>query len=515
MTIHFTVRPGFYADSVVLMNIARELRQLEGVQDAGLVMGTEANKALLGDMTALSTTAQAAQPTDLIIMIDVNEAVLASALEKVDSLLSARSSTESKLTAVNPRSLRSAKRMYPDANLAIISVPGQYAAAEAWQALHNGLHVFLFSDNVALQDELALKTYAAHHGLLVMGPGAGTAIINGVGLGFANAIPRGNVGIVSASGTGLQEVSTLLAKLGSGVSQAIGVGGRDLSDTIGGIMATQAIALLQQDSATEVIVAISKLPSDPIAGAIMDQLAAGSKPAVVIFLSPTLPAAPEGVYTALTLHEAAVIAHALTTGNDSTTVLLDYAKQVKQAVEQAVVSRSRLAETRVYLRGLFSGGTLCEEAMRVWAGCVGDVWSNGPLNPVFKLPNARQSQAHSALDLGDEEFTVGRPHPMIDNELRIQRLLTEADDPQVAAIQMDVVIGYSAHLNPAAELAPAIQHVTKQIPVILSITGTNEDIQHRAQQQALLEAAGAIVLESNALASHFTAHLAGAPHVTS
>ncbi|MBZ0301515.1 MAG: hypothetical protein K8J31_17340 [Anaerolineae bacterium] len=509
MAIHFSVRSGFYADSVLLMAVARELRRLEGVHDAALVMGTEANKELLGQMTELNEAAQSAQPVDLIVMIDAPEAMLPLAIEKMDSLLSAKPSGGNDPQAPTPRSLRSARRMQPDTQLAVISVPGEYAAAEAWKALYSGLHVFLFSDNVPLQDERALKTYAAQNGLFVMGPGAGTAFLSGTGLGFANVVPRGKVGIVSASGTGLQEVSTLLAKQGTGISQAIGVGGRDLSDEIDGIMTVQAVEFLQQERDTDVIVAISKLPSRRIASAVIEQLAAGRKPAVVIFMSRELSTAPEGVYVTSTLHEAAVIAHALATGGDVGQARQQYTQQLAALALSAAEWRANLPEQRLYLRGLFGGGTLCEEAIGIWSGCVGDVWSNAPLNPAYQLKDSQHSQAHSAIDLGDEEFTVGRPHPMIDNELRIQRLLKEAADPLVAAIQMDVVIGYGAHPDPADDLAPAIARAAEHLPVIVSITGTDDDRQNLARQRTLFEAAGAVVLESNALASQFAAHLAG------
>ncbi len=444
------------------MTIARELRKLDGVHDAALVMGTETNKALLAQMTTLDAAAQAAQPADLIVMIDSAEDTLPLALDTVDRLLAGKPASTPQAQAAAARSLRSALRSTPDANLAVISVPGDYAAAEAWKALYSGLHVLLFSDNVALEDERALKTYAARKGLFVMGPGAGTAIINGVGLGFANALPRGNIGIVSASGTGLQEVSTLLASQGSGVSQAIGVGGRDLTASVGGLMSFQALDFLQSDPDTAVIVAISKLPAPDIASQVMQRLATTGKPAVVIFMAQETPPAPDGVYVAATLHEAALIAHALASSGDVAQAQQDYAQQVADVVRQGAAMRADLPPERVYLRGLFGGGTLCEETMRIWAGCVGAVWSNDPLDPAYKLPNSHYSQAHSAIDLGDEEFTVGRPHPMIDNELRIQRLLAEADDPHVAAIQMDVVIGYGAHPDPASDLAPAIAQVTER-----------------------------------------------------
>lgn len=478
------------------MNIAAELQRLAGIEDAALVMGTTANKTLLEAVAPLTPAVQDAKSTDLIVLLVGDEATLPDALVTVDRLLTEKPTATFNTGQSQPRTLRTAQRMSPHANLVMISVAGEYAVAEAWAALHQGLNVFLFSDNVALDDERHLKTYAIERNLLLMGPGAGTAIINGVGLGFANQVPHGTVGIVSAAGTGLQEVSSILAQHGVGISQAIGVGGRDLSETIGGLMTFHAINALQADPQTQFIVAISKLPASHIAQQVMDRLAASGKPSVVIFMSAERPVPPDGIYLAETLEEAACFAASLATGRD-----------IKPSAGTLSV-QYRFSPSQRYLRGLFSGGTLCEEAMRLWSQHIGDVWSNGPLLPHLKLPNSHHSHHHCAIDLGEEEFTLGRPHPMIDNTLRIQRLLQESHDPQVAVIQMDVVLGYGAHPNPAAELGPAIAQArtiaqldNRDLAVIVSITGTPNDPQNYAQQKSLLEASGAVVAGSNAAAS--------------
>lgn len=516
MSIRYFIKASQYFDSVSLMNIARDLRALPGIDDAALVMGTEANKGLLQQISPLTAEAQAAGPTDLIVMIKGDEAALGDALAVAEKLLTKRPATTGG-ELHRPRTLRSAVRAQPDANLVVISVAGVYAAAEAWSALRQGLHVLLFSDNVSLEDEVALKRYAVEHGLLLMGPGAGTAIINGAALGFANVVPPGPVGIISAAGTGLQEVSTLLARQGVGLTQGIGVGGRDLSDAVGGLMMLHATEALQADPATQVIVAISKLPSPAVSETILNRLAASDKPAVVIFMgADELPQAPSpAIHLTRTLQEAALTAAALVTGGDLSAVQAQLAKQRTALRAQADELAARLGPGQRYLRGLFSGGTLCEEAMRIWSVAVGDVWSNGPLKPAFKLPDSNRSQGHCALDLGEEEFTVGRPHPMIDNDLRIRRLLQEAADPEVAVIQLDLVLGYGAHPDPASELAPAIQQAReiaasdgRELLVVGALTGTDGDPQNLTRQAQAFAAAGTILLDSNADASQLAAFIA-------
>ena len=513
MSIKYLVKTSQYFDSVSLMNIARDVRALAGVEDAALVMGTDANKSLLQQVSALSAEAQAASPTDLILMVKGDPGVLDDALALAEKLLTRRPTTTNGETH-RPRTLRSALRTQPDTNLVVISVAGAYAAAEAWRALHQGLHVLLFSDNVPLDDEIALKRYAVERGLLLMGPGAGTAIINGTALGFANIVPAGPVGIVSAAGTGLQEVSTLLARHGVGITQGIGVGGRDLSDAVGGLMMLHALQALQADPATDVIVAISKLPSPAISARVLDQLAQSDKPAVVIFMgAEVMPAAPAPtIHLTRTLQEAALVAAALVQGGDVAAIPVQLVEQNEALRVQARELTARLHPTQKYLRGLFSGGTLCEEAMRIWSASLGDIWSNGPLKPEFRLPDSNQSYSHCALDLGEEEFTVGRPHPMIDNDLRIRRLLQEAADPEVAVVQLDLVLGYGAHPDPASELAPAIREArdmaardSRDLLIVGALTGTDADPQNLASQTRAFEGAGMLLLPSNAAASQLAA----------
>ena len=505
MPLKTLVKPSEYHDSVTLMLVARQLSQLPGVSDAAVVMATEANKGLLKDAGLLTPKMDSASPNDLVITVSGEDSVLESALAEAEKLLQKKQTgggaiAYRQIGTTVPQTLRGGVRANPAANLAVISVAGRYAAAEAWDALYNGLHVLLFSDNVPLEDEIALKRYAVERGLLLMGPGAGTAIINGVALGFANALPSGEVGIVSAAGSGLKEVSTLLAKRGVGISQGIGTGGRDLKEEVGGLMMLAGLKALQADPATRVIVLISKPPAESVSRKVFAQAAQSDKPTVVCFLgtSPT-PSAERGRvrYTG-TLEEAATIAAALAS---------DASLSHKQ--ERREVREEELRARQGYLRALFSGGTLCYEAQVIWRDLLSEpVLSNAPLDDANRLPDALHSQGHTAVDLGEEEFTVGRPHPMIDNDLRIRRLLQEARDPETAVVMLDIVLGYGAHPDPASELGPAIQQAKelarqsgRDLPVIASVTGTEQDPQCLSRQVAALEAAGVVVCESNAAAA--------------
>ncbi len=508
MSIKCIIKRSEYHDSVTLMQVARELTRLPGVADAAVMMATEANKGLLRNSGMLTLEAEAASPNDLVIAVKAGEEAAGRALGEVEKLLRKKPSGEAG-GEYQPRTIRAAVRTQPSANVAVISVAGRYAAAEAWEALRNGLHVLLFSDNVSLEDEIALKRYAIDHGLLLMGPGAGTAILNGVALGFANVLPRGPVGIISAAGTGLQEVSTLLARQGIGITQGIGTGGRDLKEAVGGLMMLAGLEALQADPDTQVITLISKPPAAFVAEKVLAQAVRSDKPTIVCFLGAQADLeAPGKVRLARTLEETAwLAATAAGSAGDASAEL---------AAEKTMDTQSLpTGGKHGCLRALFSGGTLCYEAQVIWRDLLPEpVYSNAPLDPANQLPDPHRSQGHSAVDLGEEEFTVGRPHPMIDNDLRIRRLLQEARDPETAVILLDVVLGYGAHPNPAAELGPAIRevhHVASQagraVRMVASVTGTEEDPQVRSNQVRALEEAGVEICPSNAAAARLAARL--------
>ncbi len=512
MVVKSLVKHSEYHDSVSLMLVARSLSSMAGMCDAAVVMATEANKAILSAARLLTDEVKAATPNDLAIVVSAEDGAVAdAALQQAEQLLKKKAASAG-TGEFRPRSLRSAASMHSDANVAVISVAGQYAAAEAWQALRRGLHVLLFSDHVSIEDEIALKRYARDQGLLLMGPGAGTAILNNVALGFANVVPPGPIGIVSAAGTGLQEVSSLIARHGAGITQGIGVGGRDLSRDVGGIMMLSAIQALQQDPSTTVIALISKPPSPQVAQAILAQVSSGEKPTVVCFLGGDVQAmqGTPHVIPARTLQECALRAEqaAGTQTRDVDSLLEAEKVQLRQ---RAQTFRPGLGPDQRYLRGLFSGGTLCYEAQVIWRDLLDSpVESNAPLPGSPAMANSLQSCGHTAVDMGEEEFTSGRPHPMIDNSLRIRRLLQEAHDPQVAVIMLDVVLGYGAHPDPVAELGPAIQAARegRSLPIVASVTGTDKDPQGFQHTVSVLEQAGAVVCDSNAAAARLAGLLA-------
>ncbi|STP69782.1 protein YahF [Enterobacter hormaechei] len=397
------------------------------------------------------------------------------------------------------RRLPAPKTHRPDSNLAVISVNGTFAAREARQALENDLNVMLFSDNVSLDDELALKQLAHEKGLLMMGPDCGTAIINGAGLCFANAVRRGPIGIVGASGTGSQELSVRIHEFGGGVSQLIGTGGRDLSEKIGGLMMLDAIDMLEADDATRVIALISKPPAPAVAENVLARARACRKPVVVCFLGRNEPPADEdGLQFARGTKEAALKAVLLTGIKKDT---LDLHPLNWPLIEEV---RARLTPQQKYIRGLFCGGTLCDEAMFAALEKFDDVYSNIQPDPARRLKDISVSQAHTFLDFGDDDFTNGKPHPMIDPTNRISRLLQEARDPQVGVIVMDFVLGFGAHDDPVGVMIEAIKEAqaiakadNRPLEILGYVLGTDQDPQSLAQQCQLLTDAGVIWASSS------------------
>lgn len=388
MAVKALVKRSEYHDSVSLMLVARELGSLEDVKDAAVVMATEANKSILSNAGLLTAEIEAASSNDLVIAVSAVDATKAQqALENAEELLKRKASPEA-AGEFRPKSIRSALSLNPGTNLVVISVAGRFAADEAREALEHGLHVLLFSDNVSLEDEIALKKFGRDHGLLLMGPGAGTAIINGVSLGFANALPSGPVGIVSAAGTGLQEVSTLLARRGVGISQGIGTGGRDLKKEVGGIMMLLALQALQQDPATEVIVLISKPPAEEVTRDVLKQASASRKPTIVCFLGGEMGSLGKAsnVVAARYLQECSLLATGVVhPGINDIQALFKAEKD--QLAKKAKRLKVKLGVQQRYLRGLFSGGTLCYEAQVIWKDMyVNSVHSNAPLPGGLVLP---------------------------------------------------------------------------------------------------------------------------------
>jgi len=507
-----TIKPSLYKDSVALMRVSQHLLGEAGVTRATLLMGTPANKAMLADADLMCADLDAARPADLMIVIDAETAAaLESAQGALAGLLDAAPAQEGASFAARAaaRSIGVALAHGERPALAQISVPGPYAGAEAMKALKSGMHAFVFSDNVPLDEERALKRLSLRKGLLVMGPDCGTAILGGVPLGFANVVRRGAIGLVGASGTGLQEVMCRIHAMGEGISHAIGTGSRDVQDAIGGTTMCQAIGLLAADPATRVIGIVSKPPAGAVARKVLQHAAAAAKPCVVLFLGGDAAATtwPAHCVPVTTLHDAAAASVALATGRAAEPTARD------EAEERIAEAEGRhFARGQRFVRGLYSGGTFCLEAQLLWSAQGLRVQSNAPLDAARA---ASASAAHGAIDFGADDYTVGRPHPMIDTSTRVERIAAEARDPTVAVIVLDVVLGYGSHPDPAGALAPAIAQARatanragRHLSVVAFVCGTEEDPQCLSTQQATLRDAGALVATNSTSAARLAAAIA-------
>jgi FdrA protein len=533
------VRRGTYHDSVTLMQVSRQAEDLPGVEAAAAVAATPVNLELLARQ-GFSVDEAGLGPTDLVICVRAADDEAADqAMERVEALLAggagagagAGAGGVGGAAAVAPRSLRAAARRDPDLNLAVLSVPGRHLHYEIAEALRARLHVFCFSDGLDPATEAARKRDAAERGLLLMGPDCGTAILDGVGLGFANAVRRGPVGVVGASGTGIQEVTCLLDAAGVGISHAIGVGGRDLSPEVGGIMTLRALDLLAADDATERLIVVSKPPDPEVARRVADAAATTGKPTVLAF--PGLadpPPLPAGVAFAGSLEAAAAWGAGSGAGRvQGGSAAGGMVEPGPSALGPPEGERSPTREgmgpvvhsppldppavTPGAIRGLFSGGTLCYEAMAVVAGVVGRVASNIPLRPEWRLADPHRSEGHTFVDFGDDAMTEGRAHPMIDPGLRNERFRREAADPETGVVLLDVVLGHGAHPDPAGELQGHIERALADRPgrlsVVVSLCGAAGDPQGLDAQVATLRAAGGLVTRSSAQAARLALAAAG------
>jgi FdrA protein len=506
MSTSHRVIPREYRDSVALMQLSAALAKLPGISQASAIMGTDNNLSLLRQ-AGMDIGEVAIGPSDLLIVVQGDDGALEHALDEAQERLSAQAHNvnASGVQAIAPHSIAMALAEHNDASLAMISTPGEYATAEALKALNLGLNVMLFSNNVSVPDEAMLKRVARDKDLIVMGPDCGTAIINGIPLAFANVVERGPIGAVGASGTGLQEVTVLVDRLGAGISQAIGTGGHDLSVEVGGISMLTGLTYLTDDPTTKVITLISKPPEKQIADIILAKARSCGKPVVVIFLGADAEAlTAANIYGAWTLEDAAHAAVALAEGR----------KPAPAGTDVPVPSTvPKLAPGQKYIRGLFSGGTFCFQATMLLQETI-DIHSNTPVGRSLPLKDMWRSEGHTVVDLGDDTFTRGRPHPMIDYRLRAERIVQEASDPECAVLLLDVVLGFGSNANPAAELVPALKAARKitesngrAFVCVGHICGTRRDPQGLAAQTEALNAAGMILADSNAQAVRLTRNI--------
>ncbi len=501
----YEIRKNAYYDSVTLMLISKDIKALDGVTEALVGMATDLNVELTTNLGLKKPELDELTPNDFFIAAQVDsEETMNTVVAKVDELLAQKKDAAG--DDYRPATLTSAVDALSGANMVVISVAGQYAKTEVDDALSKNLNVMLFSDNVSIEDELELKKKAVEKGLLMMGPDCGTAIINGVPLAFANVVKRGPIGIVGASGTGTQEVSALIDKMGSGCSQVIGTGGRDLKSEIGGLMMIQGFEALIADESTKVIVLISKPPAPEVAVKILDMVKTTDKPVVVDFIGGDADAIKAaGAYACISLEDTAKKAVALANGEEVVDFdgfdadEADIDKWVKEEV-------AKLNNNQKNLRALYTGGTLADEAMKMLGDTLDGIYSNIPLSPEYELKDLKNLTGHVCIDLGEDQFTAGRPHPMIDPSTRSDHFKTDVDNT-TAVILMDVVIGYGSHADPAGEAAKAINELKQKFDekfiIIASVTGTENDPQGLKASRESLEAEGIRVFPSNAQAVRF------------
>lgn len=520
---HVLVKSNYYRDSLNLLKISDIMkRSSSGIVEAVVIMGTKTNKAVLVKLGFPSTKINQATESDLIIAIEaVDKGSVDSALRKVEELLhSDGSSDTSSSVSENPTDLDSALVSMSNANLALISIPGEYVKDLSIKLSNEGIHQQIFSDHVPLDDELTIKEYAAKKGVLVLGPGAGTSIINGKGIGFSNVLRKGPVGIIAAAGTGLQEVSSLLDQCDIGVKYGLGVGANDPKEKIGGLMMLEALKVLEELPDIEIMTIVSKPPSPRAKKKIIDYIVKnGKKKYVLAFLGgghdDSLPKSTKSKIVQVTTLASAVFAVAGLTSNE-----LYKQSLVRLHIEPEILQRSVAKEWKgfgqqqKYIRALYTGGTFAYETQVILNGILKDLFSNAPTGRTKKLPQSSKSKKHSILDLGEEEFTQGRPHPMIDPTIRRLRLVEESQDPEVGVVMMDFVLGYGSNPDPVGAVLNEIGQVKatarksgRYLSIVTHVCGTKRDPQGYDESIRKLENAGALVFPTNALAAIASAQI--------
>ncbi len=506
MASGFVIRKNQYYDSVFLMGISKRLSETSGVRQNAVLMGSETNKGLLSSIGIRNAQIDSARPDDLIVaVLAETPQIVSEVLDKLDEYLLGGLPVSA---TPNPHTLEEGLAQKPNSNLAVISIPGEYAAREARKALEAGLNVFLFSDNVSTEDELALKQFAAAKKLLVMGPDCGTSLIGGVGVGFANSVRRGSIGVIGAAGTGLQEFTSQVHYAGLGISHAIGTGSHDLSDQIGGLTTFAALAALEADQHTQVIAVIAKPPGTKTLARLIERFKTCTKPLIGCFLGASAESQKDNaVFQRATTIDEAVCLAIQSAGGESASDEVAFTAEEREWLSRESAAWS---SEQKYVRGLFAGGTFCYQSQQIFRDAHLVVHSNAPLDPKGKLQNSLRSIEHTFVDMGADEFTLGKPHPMIDGTQRKQRILAEAHDPQLAILLLDFILGYNASLDPVGELLDAIVEAKQlakknggDLTVVASICGTDGDPQDLNTQARLLKESGVLVFHSNARAAAF------------
>ena len=489
------VKKGSYHDSVVLMLLTNQISSIEGVKKVSIMMATPANKDIYRQSGLSTSELEEASANDMVVVADVDDdGLLDVIMEEVEAFFKKQSTSESdKKGAEAVRSWDKALGKLADANLAVISIPGAYAALEADRALDEGMNVFMFSDNVTLEDEIKLKKKAHEKGLAVMGPDCGTGIIQGVPIAFTNHVAPGPIGIIGASGTGIQELTTIIDRLGEGVKNAIGTGGRDLSTEVGGITMMDMIEAMEKDDTVKVLIIISRPPAKAVRDRISDRLSNFKKPVVTLFLGEKPEYHEENFYHAYTLDEAARLAVGLVRGQD-----------IAEGSVEADSSSFFAAEEKKTIKAYYSGGTLAGEAAMLIKDAL-----NLKVPPQKAEGFMLKTDGHIVVDLGDDVYTQGKPHPMIDPAKRIECMQEAIDDESTGVILLDIMLGYGSHEDMAGALLPAIIRLRdkareegRKLFFVATVCGTRRDFQGYDKAVETLKEAGVIVCENNKLAVH-------------
>ena len=516
------IRQNFYRDSLQLMKISNNIKGQSGIQEAAVIMGTRTNKQILVKLGFPEDKIKQANESDSIIAIKAQDKrSLDTFLTRLDDLLEGTDRISGRDQSGQILDLDSALTSMPDANLALISIPGEHVKDLSLRLIDAGIHQHIFSDHVPISDELAIKKYASSNGILILGPGSGTSIINGNGIGFSNMIRNGPVGIVAAAGTGLQEVSTLLDQCEIGVKHGLGVGGNDPKDEIGGIMIIESIKALEACEDIKIIDIVSKPPSSQIKEKITNYIVNNGKKNYVLTFIGTSEMTNYHIKTRKVMGV-----------NTLTSSVLAVAKQLgennfKKAIEVIYIPSMtlhkrlekewlKLHKNQKYVRALLTGGTFTYEAQVILNGIpLKDIYSNVPIGASQALSSTSKSQMNSVIDLGEEEFTEGRAHPMIDPTIRKLRLVDESMDSKVAVILLDFVLGYGSNSDPVGaiinEIKDAKNNAERQgryLSIVAHVCGTRKDPQNYESSIQLLKKSGVIVMPTNAFATIASATIA-------
>ena len=499
--LYTVIKKNSYQDSINLMLLTNSINTLDGIIKCSIMMGTDANKDIFKNSGLLTTEAESAAPSDMLIVIETaDKKIIEKVLSDTDKFLNDLAIKRKNNSVDSVTSIEAALKEMPDANLALFSIPGEYAVDEIENALDKGLNVFSFTDNISLEDEVRLKKKAHEKGLLLMGPDCGTGIISSIPIAFTNVVRPGNIGIVGASGTGIQEVITIIDRLGGGVVHAIGTGGRDLSEEVNAVTVRDAILGLEHHDPTDVIVVISKPPAKKVRDEIVELLHSVTKPVVAIFLGEKPDHHEGNVYLAHTLEETAMIALDLAKNKP---VKPNYMEEIKYEV------KTPLARDKT-VKGLYSGGTLAAEAGMLITEAL------GLGNLIKKEGYILNANGYKVMDLGDDIYTQGKPHPMIDPGIRINMIREYANDENTGVILLDCVLGYGSHPDMAGALSDAIKDAIqtakengRELYFVATVCGTEYDPQSYQASIRTLTECGVLVEESNAKAVRLALKLKG------